>query len=289
MFKILEKLSLSSEKTRKIYAERTRDLENLKVYIDEDTGVIFIDDYYVGDSAYEAGSYRGEDDCTVNVNSDYERDLDCLRRVKLHQESFTGKKILDFGCGAGDFLKAAKEKSTSVIGIELQENYIEHLREENIKCYKDLNEINNNSIDVIFSFHVLEHLPNPIDILRKMKSKLVQKGKIIIEVPHANDFLLSHLRNEYFKRHTLWSQHLILLTRFSLETFLKHSGFSEILIKGTQRYPLSNHINWLSKKKPGGFNSSFSKIDSEELRIAYECSLDSIDATDTLFAIATKS
>jgi len=53
-----------------------------------------------------------------------------------------------------------------------------------------------------------------------------------------------------------------------------------------QRYPLSNHINWLSNGKPGGHKSSLSLIDTPALTSAYSDSLARIDATDTLVAIA---
>ena len=40
-------------------------------------------------------------------------------------------------------------------------------------------------------FHVLEHLPYQIDTLKSIHSKLKKGGKIIIEVPHGEDYLLN--------------------------------------------------------------------------------------------------
>ena len=39
-------------------------------------------------------------------------------------------------------------------------------------------------------FHVLEHIPYQIDTLKLVNSKLKKGGKIIVEVPHAEDFLI---------------------------------------------------------------------------------------------------
>ena len=64
--------------------------------------------------------------------------------------------------------------------------------------------------DTIFSFHTLEHLPNQIEVLKNLKNYINIGGSLIIEVPHANDFLLKKLEVEEFKEFTLWSQHLIL-------------------------------------------------------------------------------
>lgn len=109
---------------------------------------------------------------------------------------------------------------------------------------------------------------------------------MVIEVPHANDFLLSVLNNKKFKEFTLWSQHLILHTRESLEKILNHIGIKDILIEGVQRYTLSNHLNWLSDGKPGGHKAPLSLLDTENLSKEYESSLCKINATDTLVAIA---
>ena len=51
-------------------------------------------------------------------------------------------------------------------------------------------------------FHVLEHLPNQIDILKKLKNNLRKNGKIIIEVPSANDLLISLEDLKSFKKFT---------------------------------------------------------------------------------------
>ena len=63
---------------------------------------------------------------------------------------------------------------------------------DKIKKIHILDNINSfkHKFDVITMFHVLEHIPYQIDTLKVLKSKLKNKGKIIIEVPHAEDFLI---------------------------------------------------------------------------------------------------
>ena len=164
-------------------------------------------------------------------------------------------------------------------------NYVEQLNKESIECTNNLSNLRKEYYDVCVSFHVIEHLENPIQTLKLIREKIKNNGIIIIEVPHANDYLISELKNINFKKFTLWSQHLILHTRESLKLILEKSGFVDISISGIQRYPISNHINWMVNGKPGGHNSDFSSIDSCLLNKAYQESLNRIDATDTLFAI----
>ena len=148
-----------------------------------------------------------------------------------------------------------KKDALEVFGVELQQSYIKLLNKDGIKTAVSLDKVPDNYFDLFVCFHVLEHLPDPVDILLKIKKKMKKKSKLIFEVPHANDFLLSTLESEPFKEFTLLSQHLILHTRDSLTKLFEYVGFKNVKIKGYQRYPLSNHLNWLIKKKAGGHNN----------------------------------
>ena len=290
IFNYLKKLGLTSLETKKLYSSKTRDVDNLKVWRDEKSGVIFIDEYFTGQDTYISGLYRDEKVVQLKTGKpNFERKKDAERRFNSHLKYVADKNIVDFGCGSGEFLNLVKPFCNEIIGIELQKDYVNFLNSKNIKCISNISGIENNSIDTVVSFHVIEHLPDPIKILSELGVKLKSGGTIIIEVPHANDFLLTYLKNENFKNFTLWSQHLVLHTRESLNLTLIEAGYQNIQIYGTQRYPLSNHLNWLKNGKPGGHKSILSEIDTENLSDAYEKALCKINATDTLVAIANVS
>ena len=135
-------------------------------------------------------------------------------------------------------------------------------------------------------FHVLEHIPYQIDTLKVLKSKLKNKGKIIIEVPHAEDFLILQEELKEFKNFTFWSEHLILHTYKSLKTVLSKAGFKNIKIEYYQRYNFSNHLGWFLRKKPGG-HFFFKGLFNKQLNQSYRENLKNIKQTDTLIAIAT--
>ena len=92
---------------------------------------------------------------------------------------------------------------------------------------------------------------------------------------------------EAFKKFTLWSQHLVLHTRESLEKLLLYAGFKNIIIQGVQRFGLSNHICWLLNAKPGGHKDFLSVLENKNLFKEYSNSLNQINANDTLVAIAS--
>ena len=285
--KLLE-FGLTSAKTSSLFRKGVRNNPNIDVYRDKNSGVIFIKDDYVGDEEYQSGDYRKQKEVKEGKLSirNYERENDCERRVKDFSPFYVGKDIADFGCGDGHFLYATNHLTKSSVGIELQINFVEELNSNGIRCEESLGSIDNKSIDTFFLFHSFEHLPDPLSILEEIKSRLRMKGKIVIEVPHANDFLISTLKEESFIEFTLWSQHLILHTEHSLRRFLEYAGFQNILIKGIQRYPLSNHLQWISKKRPGGHQSNLALLETESLFEAYSSALSRIGANDTLVAIA---
>ena len=282
IFELLKSLGSASMEARRVFAERTRDAEGLRVYRDDLSGVVYIDDFYVGDQAYQGGQYR--DDRRERIGSpEFERYTDCTRRVNDYRQFIAGKDVLDFGCGDGHFLLASKELARSVQGVEIEERQAQRLTALGVQCSGGLPQA---AVDSAFLLHVAEHLPRPIETLQQISAIIRPGGTLVVEVPHANDLLL---QDERFRAFSLWSQHLVLHTRESLRRLLAAAGFRDTIIQGKQRYPLSNHLHWLLHGKPGGHKKPLSVIDTPALRSAYEASLQHIDATDTLVAIATKA
>ena len=69
--------------------------------------------------------------------------------------------------------------------------------------------------------------------------------------------------------------------------FLEDANFRDIVIRGVQRYSLSNHLVWLRDKKPGGHQSSLSLLDTPQLKEAYQNALAAGGSTDTILAVAS--
>ena len=285
---VLKDLGLINENDLEVFSTGTRDKDDLAVFRDRNTNIIFVDDFTTKKEVYESGNYRRDLEKFYGKR-DFEINHDVSRRVNEYKQFYVGKKILDFGCGEGSFLQQISTYATASIGIEIEKKYIENLNELGIKCEKSLQDLVDETYDTIFCFHTLEHLEDPISVLSEFKKKLAPGGVLVVEVPHSNDFLLHYLKSEEFKKFTLWSQHLVLHTRLSLSRFLKEAGFETFLIDGVQRYGLSNHLNWLVNKEPGGHKTMLSSIETDEIKKSYENALRKIDATDTIVAIVSNT
>ena len=103
-------------------------------------------------------------------------------------------------------------------------------------------------------------------------------------MPNSEDALLTLYESEVFKKFSYWDQHLFLFNAQTLNTLATISGFSLIKIKHVQRYPLSNHLYWLSKGLPGG-HEVWSNLNSNEINQAYSSKLAALGQTDTIFGI----
>lgn len=286
IFNLLKSFNLTSEDTAKIFSESTRDIKNLKVFKDSRSDIIFIDDFFIGDNVYKEGKYRMKE---ATASSASIEDLaDCKRRSSDFFDLYNNKVICDFGCGKGTFLSNTIEYTKKSFGVEIQENYARDLNKKNITCHSTGDNLVDKSLDTCFMFHSLEHLEDPIHHLKSIKAKLVSRGKIVIEVPHARDFLIKNLKIQEFIDFTLWSQHLILHTRESLEKFLSAAGYKNIKIYGVQRFSIANHFQWATNKIPGGHRGELAYLEDPKLVKAYQETLNRIDATDTLIAIANK-
>lgn len=115
----------------------------------------------------------------------------------LDTEVKTGNKILDYGCGAGEFLNFIKS-SYEVYGIEPNESASNAAKqktgEANIK--NNLSEIEDYSLDAMTLWHVFEHIDNYEEFLEEVYKKIKPKGKLIIAVPNYK----SH-DAEYYKEY----------------------------------------------------------------------------------------
>lgn len=116
---------------------------------------------------------------------------------------------LDVGCSAGSLLETIHAHCGSeMFGIEPGETYRVFAQERGIQVYPSLEafeRVGEERCDLITMAHVLEHLPDPVGYLSRLRdSFLSQTGWLLVEVPnlYAHDcFEIAHLVS--FSEHTL--------------------------------------------------------------------------------------
>jgi len=265
---------------------KVRDRDDVSVLRCEKSGVMFLSRAdHLEPSHYEdheGFTYWDAADRTSAVRSGLE---DARRRYDQFREVICNRKWIDVGSGAGGLLDLLAPVASATVAVEPQQQARAALQAAGYSVYGSMDDVPDNDFEVATLFHVLEHLPQPVESLKEIRRKMCAGGNIIVEVPHARDFLMSFLNLEAFKAFTFWSEHLILHTRESLRTVLAAAGFSQIAIYGWQRYPLANHLHWLAKGAPGG-HIAWAHLRTEDLERAYGAMLARLDQTDTLVATA---
>ena len=206
---------------------------------------------------------------------------DDQRRFDMVKSMLPNKRLLDFGCGAGGFLRLARNLAADVTGVELETRVGDHWAGK-IKIVPSVDAAGG-GYDLITAFHVIEHLQDPRAMLVSLAGLMKPNGRMIVEVPSANDVLLTLYDCDAFQRFTYWSQHLFLFNTSTLEMLARQSGLRVVAVQHYQRYPLSNHMHWLSQGKPGG-HQSWAFMDTPELASAYANALAALGKTDTLIA-----
>ncbi len=206
---------------------------------------------------------------------------DDQRRFAMLAPALTNSRVLDFGCGAGGFLRKARTVAAEAVGVELERRVREHWAQQ-IRIHASLAEAGG-GYDLITAFHVIEHLPDPRSILQDLAACLAPGGRLILEVPSSQDALLTLYDNEAFQHFTYWSQHLYLFNPETLRQLATQAGVRVIAIQQLQRYSLANHCYWLSKGRPGG-HKRWAFLDTPELTRAYAAALAAVGHCDTIIA-----
>lgn len=287
LIKLLNNLGIIDENQLYQYYPFVRDRKDVAVLRCKKSGVIVLSRIdHLSDSYYQKRSEKN----SISVGQEEvktPRLPDNIRRAKDFGNYIRGKEWLDFGCGLGGMLDEIGKEAKCAVGLEPNEQRLQICESKGHQVMANLEEIDNNSLDIITMFHVMEHLTNPLEILLQLWAKLRLGGILLIEVPHARDALFNLYDCESFKQFTFWSEHLVLHTRQSLELLIRESGFQKIYVTGYQRYPLANHLYWLAKSNPGG-HDKWSFMLNESLDESYEATLARLDMTDTLLCQARK-
>lgn len=237
---------------------------------------------HIGEGFYEDSHMHDSVPCDPALELLQGRE-DSVRRFSQFKADVTRKRLLDVGCGAGGFLLEARSVAASVTGVEPELALHEHFAAKGLRCFAAVGDVPHGELfDVITMFHVLEHLHDPVSMLRDLRSRLDgPAAQLVVEVPSASDALLTLYDNDAFSRFTYWSCHLYLFTPDTLQRTAERAGLRLVRMQQFQRYPLANHLHWLAQGKPGG-HYAWAHLSSPELDAAYAATLAANGLCDTI-------
>lgn len=135
-------------------------------------------------------------------------------------------KILEVGYGSGQMLRELKVRGYDVWGVELSETGKKIGRKiAGVERIIELGQVDN-KFDLVLSYHVLEHVDNPGDFLRRIGEMMVAGGELIIRVPCYDSWEAKLSQERWY--HVDYPYHRVLYTRLGLRKLLESCGFSNV-------------------------------------------------------------
>ena len=140
-------------------------------------------------------------------------------------------RLLDIGCGSGEWLLTMRERGWSVEGCDFDKFAVEAARQRGLKVKCGSLEDQNypdNSFDAVTLSHVIEHVPDPVRVLGECARILRPGGKLVLLTPNASS--LGHRVFGEAWRGLEPPRHLHLFSIKSMHRMLSLAGFQRILV-----------------------------------------------------------
>lgn len=173
------------------------------------------------------------------------------------QQVKSPERILDIGASTGTLLGTIRDAfGSDVTGVEPGDAYRAFAEKRGLKMSPSLEALvatQPERFDLISLIHVLEHLPDPVGTLRRVREDLLsEKGVLLLEVPN------------FYAHDSYELAHLACYTPHTLREALKQAGYSVKYMQshGMPRSSLLNlYLTVLAQPQPEGVGVPFLKAD----------------------------
>lgn len=168
-------------------------------------------------------------------------------KYRLATSGMQPGKLLDIGCGVGDFLHTAEMHGWECIGVEPSKDaktIAQNRMKGTIITSEKLESFSDGAFDVITMWHVLEHVDDLKWQVTQLQRLVKPSGRVVIAVPNYKSY-----DGQYYKEH--WAaydvpRHLNHFNRITLSKIFKTSGLE--LVKMDKLKWDSYYISYLSEQ-----------------------------------------
>jgi glycosyltransferase involved in cell wall biosynthesis/2-polyprenyl-3-methyl-5-hydroxy-6-metoxy-1,4-benzoquinol methylase len=155
-----------------------------------------------------------------------------LSKIRTYQALDHGR-LLEIGCGDGDFLVSAEKEGWHVTGVEYSsaasERARSRLKNGDVRC-GELVQANlpAEQFDLCVISDVIEHVRSPRDFLQEIHRVLKPGGTLFVATPSIDSWSARVMRQKWME---FKAEHLTYFDRQNLQTLLFESGFREIIVQ----------------------------------------------------------
>lgn len=201
-----------------------------------------------------------------------------------------GKRLLEIGSGPGYFLKCGKELGWDVVGIEPSKQAYDYSQKFGVKVVNDFFSENNTDeygkFDVLYMNTVVEHVPDPISLIKATRNLLNSGGIICIIAPNDYNPLQNILRENlgYDPWWVVPDHHINYFDFESIQKLVEKFGFE--IVESTGTFPMEFFLlsgdNYVGNDVLGrtchlkrkAFEMNMSKYGSGQLNMIYKALAD---------------
>lgn len=157
--------------------------------------------------------------------------INLKHKYKLASNGLKVGKVLDIGCGVGDFLHTAEMHGWECTGVEPSEDakvIAQKRMNGKIISSEDLENIPEGYFDLITMWHVLEHVDDLRWQVEQLRRLVKPKGRVVIALPNYKSY-----DGQYYKE--LWAaydvpRHLNHFNKTTLTKIFKANGMELVKI-----------------------------------------------------------
>lgn len=191
------------------------------------------------DSEYVDASYGGRDgmvaafDRVISLRPELSDNAGRLARVRTFAETHLGRSkpitLLDVGAGLGVFPHAVKEAGWQCTAIDPDQRAAEHIRNRvgvPAICSEFTQVGDIGRFDIVTLNKVLEHVADPVGMLRAVHGHLAKNGFVYVEVPDGEAAATEGRGREEF-----FVEHLHVFSFASTVMMANRAGFSPVIVE----------------------------------------------------------
>ena len=138
------------------------------------------------------------------------------------------KSLLEIGCGVGEFLKLIKRNKPElkITGIDMSDEAVGLAKEKGVNCLnisaEDFAKKSSEHYDLILAFEILEHVFDPISLVKALFNLLKKDGILYMTMPNYRSYDFLQVGDVY--RNFFGPSHLNYYNPFSIMKLLERGG-----------------------------------------------------------------
>lgn len=227
--------------------------EPFEIMVCEDCGLLYttpkpsdekLGDYYKSDDYY---SHQENKKGFIPRVYEAVKSVNLKHKIAIATQGKEPGRLLDIGCGVGDFLHYAEQNGWQCTGAEPSEDAAS-IAKKRIKAEiilpKDLEKLPDESFDVITMWHVLEHVSDLQWQVNQLNRLLKKGGRLVIALPNFRSYDAQYYKDKWaaydVPRH---------LNHFSQDSIAKIFNINGLIQNQTQKLVWDAfYISFMSEK-----------------------------------------